>query len=66
MWPSIAPHRALFLCQVLFLLALRQQQLRPASDPASYYQLLGIHGAPFKVYRGVAPPGLRCDPSKQW
>ncbi|KAL4451595.1 hypothetical protein ABPG75_007257 [Micractinium tetrahymenae] len=52
--------------RVLFLSALRQQQLRAPSDPASYYQLLGIHGAPFKAYRGVTPPRLRCNPAKQW
>ncbi len=53
-------------CQVLFLWALHKQQLRPPSDPASYYHLLGIHGAPFTTYQGVAPPGPPCNFTKQW
>ncbi|KAH6659945.1 common central domain of tyrosinase-domain-containing protein [Truncatella angustata] len=46
----------------LYLLALSWMQWANQSDPASWYAIAGIHGAPFADYGGVkALPGLKSN-----
>jgi hypothetical protein len=61
-----APLLCLPALQDLFLWALHRQQRRPHTDPASFYQLMGIHGSPYKPYRGVVRPGFSCNATQQW
>lgn len=39
----------------IYLLALQSFQIMDASDPLSYYQIGGIHGAPWTEYNDAAP-----------